>query len=280
MRAPRSHRIIPIASCPILVAQLAESMSQLSDWLKGSRGKGEASLCVGRGSLPAISLSWQGDLPASVFSIAEQQVKKENWAGVSVLLQGASKPAVIGDPRGVASGFDGLPLLFPPGGFMQAFEEMNHQLVGHVSRVAEVNGRATLELFAGSGNFTIALAHDTDRLEAVEQQAAAVNAAQRNLAHRKLKARIRVGNADAPSISDTIRVVVLDPPRSGAPGAAQVLAASRVHRVVLVSCDPATLARDVAVLDARFELKRVDVFEMFPHTSHVETVVVMDRSKR
>ena len=59
------------------------------------------------------------------------------------------------------------------------------------------------------------------------------------------------------------------------------LAASKVRRVVMVSCDPATLARDASILHQKgaFCLERVDVFEMFPHTSHVETVAVFGRSR-
>jgi 23S rRNA (uracil1939-C5)-methyltransferase len=164
---------------------------------------------------------------------------------------------------------------------MQAFEAMNHRLVDHVDAVSEVDGANAIELFAGSGNFTVALARRTDGLETVEQSEAAVEAARENLSQRALRARLRVGDADVAKVSGQTRVAVLDPPRVGARGACERLAASRVKRVVMVSCDPATLARDASILhrDGRFVLERVDVFEMFPFTSHVETVAVLRRDR-
>ncbi|HQF23362.1 MAG TPA: methyltransferase, partial [Polyangiaceae bacterium] len=138
-----------------------------------------------------------------------------------------------------------------------------------------------LELFAGSGNFSIALARQTPDLETVEQQDAAVAAARSNLETRGLRARLRVDDAEKTIVRSAVRTVVLDPPRTGAKRAVQTIAASRARDVVMVSCDPATLARDSAILvhQGRFELHRIDVFEMFPHTSHVETVACFRRKR-
>ena len=72
---------------------------------------------------------------------------------------------------------------------------------------------------------------------------------------------------------------MLDPPRAGAAAVAARLARSKVRRVIYVSCDPATLARDVTTLAASgFQLSAVELFEMFPHTAHVETLVMLERA--
>ena len=279
MRAARSHKIVPVTACLVLIPAVDETRDQLSAWLAGSVGKGDASVTLGHGALPVVHLAWQGELPASVFAGAEQRVESGQWAGVSMLLEGASTAAVVGDPRGVTTGVDALPLVVPPAGFMQAYEEMNHELVRHVVEVAHLDDSPTLELFAGAGNFTVALARHTGTLDTVEEDAPAVDAAQRNLELRGVRVRARVGDADAAKIRANTRVCVLDPPRTGALGASTNLAASKVRRIVMVSCDPATMARDAAILnrDGRFRLEQVDVFEMFPHTSHVETVAVFRR---
>jgi 23S rRNA (uracil1939-C5)-methyltransferase len=75
----------------------------------------------------------------------------------------------------------------------------------------------------------------------------------------------------------TTRLVVLDPPRTGAREVCTRLASSRVARVVYVSCDTQTLARDLAILASAYVPRSVAAFEMFPETSHVEAVVVLDR---
>jgi 23S rRNA (uracil1939-C5)-methyltransferase len=280
-RAPRSHRVVPVDTCLVLVPELDEARGELAAWLAGSVGVGEASLCRGHGGRPAIHLAWEGTLHPRVFAHAEQQVERGRWAGVSVLLDGATAPATLGDARGVTLGGDGLPLVVPPGGFMQAHEQMNGHLVRHVEAIAGIDGEPVLELFAGSGNFTVALARRTDALETVEQSAAAVDAARENLEGRGLKVRLHVGDAEGARVRPGVRTVVLDPPRAGARGAVERIAASRVRTVVMVSCDPATLARDASILlhKGRFALERLDVFEMFPCTSHVEAVALFRRER-
>jgi 23S rRNA (uracil1939-C5)-methyltransferase len=75
-------------------------------------------------------------------------------------------------------------------------------------------------------------------------------------------------------------LVVLDPPRTGAAGAARSIAGSKVKRVVYVACDPPTLARDLATLtSANYRINDVEIVELFPQTSHVETLVHLVRVK-
>jgi 23S rRNA (uracil1939-C5)-methyltransferase len=119
---------------------------------------------------------------------------------------------------------------------------------------------------------------------AVEQDRAACAAARENLAARGLAGRVLEADAADFAVPKATRLVVLDPPREGARAAAEALAnrrradrhATHSPAIVYVACDPPTLARDVRTLrDAGYVLDSVDTFEMFPHTSHVETVVVL-----
>ncbi len=115
-------------------------------------------------------------------------------------------------------------------------------------------------------------------VRAIESDEDACNAARNNLRARHLEARITCADADVFEVPKGQDVVVLDPPRTGARAPCERLASvSKPHRIVYVSCDRATLARDLAILDARYDVRSVDVFEMFPHTSHAETVVALDR---
>jgi len=279
MRAARSHDIVAVDTCLLLLPALDEARRAIPAWLAGSDGRGEASVMPGAGSRPVIHLTWQGQLAPAVFAGAQERINRNEWAGASIQLQGAREPAVLGDPRGWIRGADSMPLVFPPGGFMQAHAEMNRLLACHVREVADPDGRPTLELFAGAGNLSVCLAEDTDALETVEQDARAVEAARDNLDRRSRSAKVRAGDAEQASVRSKIRVAVLDPPRTGAPGASLALAHAKVRRVIMVSCDPATFARDAATLnrEGRFRLERLDVFDMFPHTSHVETVAVFRR---
>src|SRR5262249_53848471 len=146
-------------------------------------------------------------------------------------------------------GADGAPLVMAPGSFAQPSAEGANLLARRVAEIAALGRRArTVELFSGSGTLSILLARDTEAFLAVEIDEAAAACARENLGSRQLAGRVSARDADAFAIPPATDLVVLDPPRSGAAGAARAIAASKVKRVVYVACDPPTLARDLATL--------------------------------
>jgi 23S rRNA (uracil1939-C5)-methyltransferase len=231
--------------------------------------------------LPVVTIHWKGELAASAFGTAERRVRERAMAGVELWTEGARTPATIGDPGIVVPMREGPPLRVPAGAFAQASEVGDAVLIDRVLARAEAEGRRVLELFAGSGNFTVALAAVAAHVTTVELSAPACDAARRNLAARGLGAKTKIvtGDADHPEIPARTDVVVLDPPRSGARGACAAIAAKRPSRVVYVSCDPATLGRDLAtLLDVGYAVQSIDAVDLFPGTSHVETVVALART--
>jgi 23S rRNA (uracil1939-C5)-methyltransferase len=108
----------------------------------------------------------------------------------------------------------------------------------------------------------------------------ACDAARGNLSARGLVGRVVNADADAVVLPSGASVIVLDPPRGGASRAASAVAASRARVVVYVACDPTTLARDLpALARGRLTISHVETFELFPQTSHVETVVRLERAR-
>jgi 23S rRNA (uracil1939-C5)-methyltransferase len=156
---------------------------------------------------------------------------------------------------------------------------VNRELARRVADLARGSKRI-LELYAGAGNLTVLLAREAD-VRAVESSEPACEAARKNLAARTLVAKVTCADASTFEIASGTDTVVLDPPRTGAREACERITKARsVKRVVYVSCDRPTLARDLDVLAAIFDVVSVDVFEMFPHTSHAETVVFLERKKK
>jgi 23S rRNA (uracil1939-C5)-methyltransferase len=205
-------------------------------------------------------------------------------AGARIALDGSTKPAKIGDPTPWTTGADGLPLRLAPGGFGQASERANTALGRYVAeRVHErpnVAAASMVELYAGSGNLSVLLAREVGELVCVESDRDACDAARANLAARALVGRVVEADAGAFAWASGVKLVLLDPPRTGARPVAERLLESRVQGVVYVSCDAQTLGRDLGVLVNAYEPKSVATFEMFPQTSHVETVVVLERRRR
>lgn len=149
-------------------------------------------------------------------------------------------------------------------------------------------GAQILELYAGAGLLTLPLAHAVGASGAVmtvEGAASAVQDARRNLAGQDQvtlgQARIDAGTVReaAAEFGGAPDVVVLDPPRAGAGAEVMAaIAAVRARRVVLVSCDPAALARDAAdALDRGYRVERMVPLDFFPHTHHVEVVTTLVR---
>lgn len=148
-------------------------------------------------------------------------------------------------------------------------------------------GKRVMELYSGAGLFTLPLAMliDGGELCAIEGSSQAVGDARRNL-HGLGSVRLSTGRVTARSVTQAGQamggapdVVVLDPPRQGA-GREVIgaLAGLAPERIVLVACDPAALARDLAVLlDNRYELAAMSALDMFPHTHHFETIAVLER---
>jgi 23S rRNA (uracil1939-C5)-methyltransferase len=265
----------------VLDPRLDALLPDLRGLFGAERGRGEVTVALGASARPVLDVKWTGELGGSFFAAVDAKIAGGAWAGAEVWLEGARAPARFGQPEAVTIGADGLALVVPSGAFAQAHPAMNVRLGERLLARTGVAGQAVLELFAGSGNFSVLLARHAASLTTVESDARAVAQARANLASRGLAAKVVQADADAFDVPPAMRTVVLDPPRTGAAGAAARIARSKARRVVYVSCDVATLARDVATLAAGgFRLAEVEMFEMFPHTSHVEVLALLERGAK
>jgi 23S rRNA (uracil1939-C5)-methyltransferase len=268
--ATGSNTILDLESCGALDPALSPAIDDIRSIVRGARGAGEASIAFGADRKPVIALEWKGDLPPSAYAESDRLVREGKLAGVQLTIPGATSR--VGDPRVVALG-----LTTPPGGFAQASEEGDRVLVQLTVQRARAEGLRVLELFAGSGNFTVALARTAAHVTAVELDPAASAAARENV--RGLSnVKVVTADADAYSIPKDVDVIVLDPPRSGARGASAAIGARKIKRVVYVSCDPSTLARDLRAME-KYTIESVDAVDLFPDTSHVETIVTLTHKK-
>jgi len=274
-RAARSHRLAAVEHCVVLRPELDPVIEELAGWLAGAKGEGEALVALGAGNRPVVELRWNGSLDASIFAGADARVREGTWAGVRIWMEGATKPAAFGHPSAVVTAADGAPLLLE--GFGQASEWGGNALATRVAEIVRACApRTIVELYAGSGTLSVALAPLAERFTAVEAAPEAARCLRENLAARGSSAKIVVD--DAAKTSHRADVVVLDPPRSGAAEVMSSLVTTRPKHVVYVSCDASTLARDAAVLcRAGYGLYSIDVFELFPQTSHFETVAHFER---
>lgn len=310
-RAAGTHDLAAVDACLVLDASIATALGDLPAVLEGASGEGDILLARGSHQRPVVEILWKGNLKPSTWASIDERIASGAWAGARVRLEGAARPAAFGDARAHVEGADGLPLLIAPGGFAQPSDEGAQMLARRVAELAtlepgktstaptedasapeEPPSRAlhTVELFAGSGTLSVLLARAAASFTAVELDADAVLCARQNFAERGLTGKHVVADANAFPIPPRTELVVLDPPRAGAPGAIPAIAAAGPRVIVYVACDPATLARDLATLTnassasaapslakrappAEYSITDIETFELFPQTSHIETVV-------
>src|SRR3989339_72743 len=171
-----------------------------------------------------------------------------------------------------------------PKSFYQTNSQQAYRLYSIVRDFADLKGSETLyDLYTGTGTIALFLAHSVAKVVGIEYVAEAIEDAKINAAENKIQnCSFFAGDMRDMLSSEFIEqngkpdVVVLDPPRAGIhPDVAKVLAEAAPEKIVYVSCNPATQARDIALLGDNYEIKRVQPVDMFPHTHHLENVVLL-----
>jgi len=211
--------------------------------------------------------------------VAEKNIRQLRHIDVVVGDEGVSvAPSIAGfSPRTVTRSIGGETYSFSADNFFQVNHELLEPLVA--AAVGDAKGQLAIDLYCGAGLFTLPLARRFARVTGVEAHPRAVEFARRNVERAKLEnveiANLGVADWVKHSLSfEVLDFLLLDPPRVGCENAViSGILALRPRRIAYVSCDPATLARDLKKLVADgYVLDSVVAFDMFPQTHHVEIV--------
>ncbi len=180
----------------------------------------------------------------------------------------------------------GVKIEFQPSDFIQVNPEINKHMVVNAINYLELKSTDTvLDLFSGLGNFSLAMAGSCQQVTAVEGSLVMVKKARDNAKLNDIS-NTEFVYADlysdevlsAPWLKQKYNKILLDPPRSGAAAILPALKKMQAQTIVYVSCHPATLARDAAVLvnELGYKLTKAGIMNMFPHTGHVESIAVFE----
>jgi len=299
-----SHQCVPITECLLARAELNRALQQLRaqpPFHKILAGTTELELLLNPSSARVVCLFHLSRKPrpadmkqAEALVKALPAIERIEFHGEDFLPCGPS-----------AKGNDGgndekLQFLLPPfpghtnraislaweaGGFCQVNLAQNIQLIQTVLDFCQPDAETTvLDLFCGMGNFSIPLGLQSASLLGIEGQGSAVRCARKNSEQAGLtntlfeKSPIHTRCQTLAAEGRGFDCVVIDPPRQGAPGLAPYLAALTRKRLVYISCDPATLCRDLGELTrAGFAIKKLQPVDMFPQTHHIETVALLEK---
>lgn len=273
-REQGSHKIVDMRECHVLAIELFALVGPLRALLEGWNDRKLAVDIELALSDQGASVGLKG-LAAEGLAKTEALLDFARDNGLARLtLDAGYGPEGVWEPEPVTVTLGGTPVALPPGAFLQATADGEAALVGAAREW--LSGAATVaDLFSGLGTFAFALAGPSTKVLAVEaarepymvcQAAARMNGRPVHALHRDLfRNPLRVEELDR------FAAVLIDPPRAGAQEQVEQIAASKVARVVYVSCNPASWARDaVRLIAGGYRLAEVRPVGQFRWSTHVE----------
>ncbi|MFW9606513.1 MAG: 23S rRNA (uracil(1939)-C(5))-methyltransferase RlmD [Pseudomonas sp.] len=283
-RAASSQSIVGIEHCPVLVPALQPVFAALPAQLRAlQRPAAIGHVELFAGTHVALLVRHTKPLTAedqhALRAFCTEQGLQLWWQG-----EGAPQPD---DSKAVLSFQilqNSLTLAYQPGDFVQVNEAVNEQMIVQaLAWLAPQPHERVLDLFCGLGNFSLPLAQRVRQVVGVEAVREMVERARDNAQANALnnvqfyQADLSEFTVNAPWAQTAFDAVLLDPPRDGAAGVVEKIRALGARRVLYVSCNPATLARDAASLAAQgYRLKRAGILDMFPQTAHVEAMALFE----
>lgn len=283
--ARASHELVEIERCGLLTPPLQEALGRLKEAVRElgpPPGSTDVSLATDG---KRVSAAFHGAKTSAAAVERAGQIRGRARLDGVLLVPEAGPMKASGEVllRHAAPHAPGVTLYGRADLFAQANLETNPELV-RIALEALGDAKQVLELHSGAGNFTFAMHASGRTITAVEYAADSLELARRSAREAKLDG-IRFVQGDALKIAAGLAAegarfdaLLLDPPRTGARGIGAVAGALAVQTVVYVSCDPATLARDVRELvEAGFRPVEATPVDMFPQTFHVEGVVRLER---
>lgn len=304
----RTHQVVPVRRCRIQSETADRVRQTVVDWMRENRvsvydektGKGLVRHIYVRTAMATgqvlVCLVINGDGIPQENSLVEKLGKNvDNITTMCISIHKKPGNAVLGDrfvtlfgPGYIEDVLCGLRFRLSPRSFYQVNRAQTEQLYAAAVRQAGLTGQETaLDLYCGTGTISLVMAKHAKKVIGVEIIPAAIRDARENAA------RNRIGNAeffcaDAAQAAKRFaeegihpNVIMVDPPRKGLdPQVIDAMVEMAPEKIVYVSCDPATLARDLKRLEEQgYRTRHAEAFDMFPRCAHVETVCSLTKVK-
>lgn len=303
--APRSHRIIPADACPLqpeVFGEICRSVCRYIDaagapvydeetgtglfrhiYLRQGEATGEIMVClvVNGKTIPSPELLLE---KLAAFPQVASVLYNINTERTNVILGG--KDVLLRGRESISDTLCGIRVEISPRSFYQVNRRAAEVLYGEARRLCGLTGSETLlDLYCGAGAIGLSMADAVSRVIGVEIVPEAIADAKKNAERNGIR-NARFIAADAGEAAERLAseglrpdIVVVDPPRKGCDQRTlEAVLAMAPQKIVMVSCNPATAARDLRFLaDRGYALREAAPVDLFPRTSHVETVVLMSR---
>ena len=283
-RRKKSNEIVSVQDCPVLVQRLNTLLPPLHRCLSQL----EAVSQLGHVELVAADNSTVTMVLRHLRPLSFQDIKKleqfsHNHSVSLFLADGQQQTLLTGEMPWY--GINKINLFFNPQGFIQVNANINQQMVDNAIKWLDIKPTdRILDLFCGVGNFTLPLARFASSVTGVEGLAELVakaeyNALRNNISNAAFyQHNLEQDVSQQPWAKQGFTKVLLDPARAGAAEVMPYVCALQPECIVYISCNPATLARDSQIaVELGYRVVKVAMLDMFPHTEHLESMVLFER---
>lgn len=277
----RSHERVAIERCPVAADKINEAVFNFSESLTSVNGSHQA--------LETVYISSDENTAHVTLVQSSQESPEKRGSLVGRLIRSAGMegaPILEEDENEFELTLSGLKFRSTPSVFVQANDEINERLIEAVVNWSEFSGgEKVLDLYSGIGNFSLHLAKTAKEVVGVEINKKAVRLARKsakmnsinNVFFKALPCELFI--EQSLKRGDKFDLVVLDPPREGAKTILNKLAELAPEKIIYVSCDPPTLARDLKKLtELGYRILKILPFDMFPQTYHIESAALLSKA--
>lgn len=270
LTARGTHRVLPLASCPLAHEQINSALSILSQQPNAQ---------------PQVLIRCSANSPHMLIQPYPDEDTRQKLAAIGLDVQAETMEEQLGDAT-----YRIRPSSFFQTNTAQAEKMARMVLDGLLAQTAtgDQQNLTVVDAYCGVGTFAVLLARHVGKVIAIEESASAIRDAQWNLREVE-NVEILKGKVEdvLPTLSAQLDGLVIDPPRAGCQSVVlDALMQHPVARVVYVSCDPSTLARDLHILchsrsaQPIYHLLSVQPLDMFPQTAHIECIATLERIKQ
>lgn len=304
--AYKSHRIIPCADCKLQPAEFEKGLEAFAKWIESENitsyneqtGKGLLRHIYFRkgfatGEVMACAVINANSIPNSELLVSLLREKVDGLTSVAVNINKEKTNVILGKETNIIWGEKyirdsllGKDFLISPNSFYQVNHNQCEKLYAKAKAFAGLTGTETvLDLYCGVGTIGLTMAENVKQLVGIEIIPQAIENAKENAKINHIT-NAQFICSDAPKGAEILKkqgvnpdIIILDPPRKGCEKSLfDTIEQLSPKKIVYVSCDSATLARDLAILKEKgYEAKKVSAVDMFPRTPHVECVTLIEK---
>ncbi len=261
--------VVPIEECPLMISEINILLKKLKDINPSSRpfskkGIKEIHVSCGDAAVALIKGKPSADQADALMEAGFSGVAFEN-----------------GESMGrdyTKFDLNGLRYAVTPWSFFQAHWNLNRRVVELVANeLRPMEGARVLDLYAGAGNFSLPVSAHASHVVAVEENPHAIEDGQRNANSNNIKnCRFVKASAEKYKINEKFDILMLDPPRPGLSNEVmKKIVGLLPQKVVYVSCNPATFARDLKMLKEKYNIDSIRMIDFFPNTYHIEALAFL-----